>query len=705
MRLRTKLLAGILVTLLLQIAVTGTFTLTSFLYTTRSSIETRLRRDWERARAYLEEMKHRLYTDIFQLCFLLEEGQAADASADYLRSLMRHFISLTSVDRIVLVDDQGTVIADEYAGLSQADGLATAMLNPRDFRFPRNQFVTSTDSGGALRLFLVTGTTIPRGSITGGIGLPWHLYLVTDVDKSVVEEILEKTGTSVALYVGSVPVVFADEFQPFQTYGSSRVRTVRFGDHPYSVYSRPLSADLRDRLYLVSLRSTLEEQLYIRSVLFSYLTAFLITLAASLFLAAGMTSLAVSPFTRLSQWLHRYMDTGQVGKLDIRSRDETGFLATAFHAMVSTLIAEKHTVSDQLEQIRQLAFFNERIMNGIRAAIVVADAQGAIEFCNSYFAQLAGKDRESLHGQSFRGKIASLFTLRNGSPAGDAFPLDQEAVVEGLSLVRPGEDSLHFTAKLSPLGLSGNRKGSLIVLEDVTASERFWAGVTIADRVTSLGILSAGMAHEINNPLGSILSHVNYLKAVEKGKEKLDSLFWIESETNRIAAIIKRIRAYSATATGGELTADLNLMAGQTLELLRFTLEKRRLHVTCDLAEDLGVVRCPPDELKQVVLNILLNACEACADGGAIQVRTRGCDGKAVLCVSDNGAGIDPAHMKNIFDPFFTTKNASQGNGLGLSICYAIVKRTGGDIRVSSAPGTGTEVEVTLNVHEHPHRG
>ncbi len=97
---------------------------------------------------------------------------------------------------------------------------------------------------------------------------------------------------------------------------------------------------------------------------------------------------------------------------------------------------------------------------------------------------------------------------------------------------------------------------------------------------------------------------------------------------------------------------------------------------------------CPPDELKQVVLNIMLNACEACADGGAIRVGTRADGaGRAYLTVADNGVGIDPAEMKNIFDPFFTTKSARQGNGLGLSICYAIVKRAGGDIRVASSPG------------------
>ncbi|HUI72047.1 MAG TPA: hypothetical protein VL354_16120, partial [Spirochaetia bacterium] len=360
MRLRTKLLAGILGTLLLEIAVTGTFTLVTFLHSTRSSMETHLRKDWERARAYIEEMKHRLYTDVFQLRFLLQEGQAAGGSSRYLKDLMHQFISLSGVDRIILVDGTGAVMADERSGVKQDTGLPTSLLNPRDFRFPRNLFVTATDAGGTIRLYLVTGTTILRGASP-----PWHIYLVTDVDRSLVEEILEKTGTYIALYVGNVPVVFADEFQSFQTSGPLHQRTLHFGDHPYSVYSQPLSADLRDKIYLVSLRSTLEEQLYIRSFLFSYLTAFLVTLVASVFLAAGITSLAVSPFTRLSQWLHRYMDTGEVEELDIRSSDETGFLAGAFHSMVSTLIEEKHTVSDQLEQIRQLAAYNERIMNGI----------------------------------------------------------------------------------------------------------------------------------------------------------------------------------------------------------------------------------------------------------------------------------------------------------------------------------------------------
>ena len=114
---------------------------------------------------------------------------------------------------------------------------------------------------------------------------------------------------------------------------------------------------------------------------------------------------------------------------------------------------------------------------------------------------------------------------------------------------------------------------------------------------------------------------------------------------------------------------------------------------------------CPPDELKQVVLNILLNACEACAEDGAIRLGTaRDPEGRAVLSVADNGVGIDPSDLGSIFDPFFTTKLATQGNGLGLSICYAIVKRVGRGYPCFEHPGKGTKVEVMLRVHERSHR-
>ena len=192
---------------------------------------------------------------------------------------------------------------------------------------------------------------------------------------------------------------------------------------------------------------------------------------------------------------------------------------------------------------------------------------------------------------------------------------------------------------------------------------------------------------------------------MEREKDKMDSLTWIETETNRIASLVRRIRAYSAPGPSTAPSADLNAVAAATVDALRFLVAQHELRLSVELCETLGEVSCPVDELKQVVLNILLNAVEACADGGSIGVRTSLDDaGRAVLAVTDNGGGIEPAHMKYIFDPFFTTKSAGMGSGLGLSICWAIVNRRGGELRVHSAPGRGTEVEVVLRAHERPDR-
>ena len=201
MRLRTKLLVGILGILLLQIAVTGTFTLSTFVVNTRRSQESELSSDWGRARAYVEELKHRLTTDIYQLSFFLQEDQAAGASASDLRGMMRSFISLTSADRIVLIDEPGLVIVDERTGaMANGDDLPVPFLNFRDFSFPRNQFMATKFVSKPTRLYLVTGSSFPRRG--GGVR---HLFLVTNVDKSMVEAIWEKTGTEVAFFPGPRP--------------------------------------------------------------------------------------------------------------------------------------------------------------------------------------------------------------------------------------------------------------------------------------------------------------------------------------------------------------------------------------------------------------------------------------------------------------------------------------------------------------------
>jgi signal transduction histidine kinase len=696
-RLRTKLLAGILVILLLQIVVTGGITLRTFIQRTGSDTQSGLRTDWTRVNSYLERLKHTLYTDIYQIMLFLRDPRSADISDADLRGWIRYIVNLTDADRILLIDEHGRITIDEWAGAPRSNGLVSRDLETAHFVFPRNEYAVYVDRAYTLRLSLVTGATLTRAD-----GTVSHLYLITDIDKARVEAIKDETGADIAFFVGQAPIAASTADFSLENVDMNSIRALSIGNHPYEMLPRLLSLDFPQGIYLVSLESLLPERLYLRDIIVSYLVAFILTLAASIVLAMGITMLVISPFTRLSQWLHTYMDKGTVGTLDIGSRDEVGFLAGAFHTMITTLIGEKRIIGEQLEQIRFLNVYTQGIMNTIKAAIIVTGADGSIDFTNTYFLELVGESFERLRGSPLREVLGRHFRLHGPDGNQKDIPLDIEEAAEGLILDTPMERPMHFTAKIAPIEIPGGRGGSLIMLEDITEARRLWEKMMIAERVTSLGVLSAGMAHEINNPLGSILSHVKYLKAVESDREKLDSLGWIESETERIASIVARIRAYSASREGRSACADLNGIVRQTLDVLRFTLEKKRVGVVLALEDGLPDVFCAADELKQVVLNIILNACQASPDGGTIEVRTASVpgNGSVALEVIDRGSGIEPGHMKNIFDPFFTTKSAQEGTGLGLSICFAIVKKAGGDIRVQSTPGKGTGVEVMLNAYE-----
>ena len=312
MRLRTKLLGGILATLLLQIAVMGTFTLTYFLVKTRSALQNDLRADWDHARAYVEELKHGLTTQLYQLAFFLRQDQAAGASSRELQGMLRYFVSLTNADRIVLIDDSGAILADEKAGIAAAtDDLPIAYLRPRDFLFPRTQFIAVKDPGPTTHLYLVPACPIPMRDKG-----PRHLYLVTDIDASVADAIREKTGTEVAFFAGRTPVLSSETWEPLQTDEPLKSQTIRLGDAAYRVYSRPISVDLPDKVYLVAIRSLLAEGLYIRSVILSYVSAFLVTLLRLRLRGGGGHQPghhAVHPPEPVAAPLHGHRDRGRAG--------------------------------------------------------------------------------------------------------------------------------------------------------------------------------------------------------------------------------------------------------------------------------------------------------------------------------------------------------------------------------------------------------
>jgi two-component system NtrC family sensor kinase len=263
-------------------------------------------------------------------------------------------------------------------------------------------------------------------------------------------------------------------------------------------------------------------------------------------------------------------------------------------------------------------------------------------------------------------------------------------------MIRSRDKELGFTVKLIPLELSEKEKQTLIVLEDITETERLWEKMAQAEKLASLGLLSAGMAHEINNPLSSILSHVQYLSAVEQDVQKKESLKWIQSETTRIADIVERLRSYAKSEVRAEKKADLNVVITETIDLIEHEFDLKSIELRTQLESGLPPVALSTDQLKQVVLNLLVNAVQAVESAGKIIVRSGSKGVYTELVVEDNGRGISSDMLKRVFDPFFTTKLGGQGMGLGLSICYSIVTRAGGEISIRSDGGTAVTVLLPL---------
>jgi signal transduction histidine kinase len=216
-----------------------------------------------------------------------------------------------------------------------------------------------------------------------------------------------------------------------------------------------------------------------------------------------------------------------------------------------------------------------------------------------------------------------------------------------------------------------------------------------ADKLATVGELAAGAAHEIRNPLTAIRSSLQYLASKASDEKAVRLLSAALQETERIDGIVSALLSFSRPS---EIVRE-NLILGEVLEesieLVSFQARTQKVEVIRDLGADPVEVRGDRSQLKQLFLNVFLNAIQAMRGGGRLTVEALAKDGrKAVVSVSDTGEGIPEENLERIFDPFFTTKKG--GTGLGLSICYSIVKAHQGEIEVRSKPGQGTVLRISL---------
>jgi two-component system, NtrC family, sensor kinase len=245
--------------------------------------------------------------------------------------------------------------------------------------------------------------------------------------------------------------------------------------------------------------------------------------------------------------------------------------------------------------------------------------------------------------------------------------------------------------------------GRLIIVDDITERIALESQLSQAEKMSSIGVLAAGVAHEVNTPLAVISSYAQMLAKQLQGDEKRSSLLEkITRQTFRASEIVNNLLNFSRTSGTEFSEIDLNKIIHDTLGLLEHQFRTAKIKVEDNLHPELPPIVGNAGKLQQVFLNLFLNAKDAMAGGGTLRVATLNGPGVCVR-VTDTGSGIAPEHISRIYDPFFTTKNLvkegqQRGTGLGLSVTYGIIQEHAGKIHVESKPGEGTTFNLEFPV-------
>jgi len=222
-----------------------------------------------------------------------------------------------------------------------------------------------------------------------------------------------------------------------------------------------------------------------------------------------------------------------------------------------------------------------------------------------------------------------------------------------------------------------------------------------AEKLAAIGKLSASIAHEVNNPLQSILTILKGLSGKAILEEMDLKLIKIAiGEGDRIKGLIRSLQDFYRPSSRRKTLLDVNSTLDLLLLLQKSDFKNKRILLELDYAERLPMISAVADQIKQVFLNLLTNAKEACLKGGTITISTRQQGEKVAVAIQDTGVGIKPEQMDQIFRPFYSTKPEVKGTGLGLSVSYGIVQKHGGEILVTSKPGEGATFIVLLPINE-----
>ncbi len=362
------------------------------------------------------------------------------------------------------------------------------------------------------------------------------------------------------------------------------------------------------------------------------------------------------------------------------------------------------SLEQKISEYERLKEFNENIVESINVGVFAVDLEERVESWNAQMEVMYAMSRQEAVGQYLRDILPANFVT-------EFLRLKDEPGVHNLYRfrlqTRSGENRCANVA-IAPL-VSRNFEvvGRIIIVDDITERMELEAQLAQADKLSSIGLLAAGVAHEVNTPLAVISSYTQMLAKQVRGDQKMAPLLdKITQQTFRASEIVNGLLNFSRTGAAEFTALDLNHVIEETLKLLEHQFRASQVQLQMSLEHSLPPILGNSGKLQQVFLNLFLNAKDAMAAGGTLRVATQA-NGHVEVDISDTGSGIALEHMQRIYDPFFTTKLTAgegqrRGTGLGLAVSYGIIQEHAGKIQVESQVGSGTTFHLEFPMARKP---
>jgi signal transduction histidine kinase len=348
-------------------------------------------------------------------------------------------------------------------------------------------------------------------------------------------------------------------------------------------------------------------------------------------------------------------------------------------------------VNERTEELRGEKEKLDAVIGSIEAGISIFDEDGRCIWMNEVL-------REWL-SEEVRGHFDLDTVCRDFSLTKDVWDaVVEDRLIQDIAELDLGRKKGYFQLAISPLRSSLDTLQLLVLMQDVTEMKSAEEKLIQSDKLAALSHLSAGVAHEIGNPLTSISSYVQIMRGMDFDDFTKGALETISKHIDRIAAIVKKMSSYAKTREKETREYHIAELIENTVELVKYDKRTKNIAIDVEVPENLPPIMVNGNQMIQIFMNLVLNAADSMPEGGRLTISVREMPGELDIIFRDTGAGIERKHLDRIFDPFFTTKE--MGTGLGLSVSFSIIKSFGGEILVESEPGEGTTFTVRLPINE-----